>query len=414
MTTGTHTRVFLARLAGVLAFDPFGDQVGKVRDFVVTHSPSGPPLVIGLILEVPMKRRVFLPIGRVKSFDANQVIVSGIINMRRFERRAGETLVFAELFDKRITLADGEDPVTVIDVGISLNRQWNWETDKIYVKRGGGFRRRGESSVVDWAETRGFLDPDPGQGASLLLVTLKTMRAADVAEALRDMTFERRMQVARELPDERLADVLEELPEDDQVEILEQLELERAADILEEMDPDDAADLIGELDPARARDLLERMEPDEADDIRRLMAYEDHTAGGMMTTEPLILPYNATVAQALAMIRQPDLSPALASQVYIVRSPLETPTGHFLGTVHFQRLLREPPSQLVSGLADADMEPIGPQTSLAEVARYFATYNLVAAPVVDAGDHLLGAVTVDDVVDHMLPEDWRGADHGRS
>ena len=216
--------------------------------------------------------------------------------------------------------------------------------------------------------------------------------------------------MARELDDERLADVLEELPEDDRVAIVSMLEAERAADVLEEMDPDDAADLISELPPEQAAALLDRMEPDEADDIRRLLTYDDFSAGGMMTTEPIVLPADATVADALAHIRNPDLSPALASQVYVTRAPTETPTGKYLGVAHFQRLLREPPGTLVSSVLDTNLVPVGPDAPLSVVTRTFAAYNLVALPVVDENGRLIGAVTVDDVVDHMLPEDWREND----
>ena len=232
----------------------------------------------------------------------------------------------------------------------------------------------------------------------------------DIATVLHDLSPKRRLEAARELDDERLADVLEELPEDDRVEIVSMLEAERAADVLEEMDPGDAADLISELPPEQARALLDRMEPDEADDIRRLLSYDDFSAGGMMTTEPIVLPADATVADALAHIRNKDLSPALASQVYVTRAPTETPTGKYLGVAHFQRLLREPPSTLVSSVLDTSFVPVGPDAPLSVVTRTFAAYNLVALPVVDENGRLIGAVTVDDVVDHMLPEDWREND----
>ncbi len=124
------------------------------------------------------------------------------------------------------------------------------------------------------------------------------------------------------------------------------------------------------------------------------------------------------MADALARIRNPELSPALASQVYVTRAPTETPTGRYLGACHFQSLLREPPGTLVSALVDTNLVPVGPNSPLDEITRHFAAYNLVALPVVDENHHLLGAVTVDDVIDHMLPEDWRenddlpGAGHG--
>ena len=149
------------------------------------------------------------------------------------------------------------------------------------------------------------------------------------------------------------------------------------------------------------------MEPEEAEDVRRLMSYVEDTAGAMMTPEPVILGPDATVADALANVRNPDLTPALAALVYVCRQPLETPTGRFLGVAHIQRLLREPPSTLVAGVLDESMENLRPEATIDQVAAYLATYNLVAAPVVDDEGRLLGAVTVDDLLDHMLPENWR-------
>jgi Mg/Co/Ni transporter MgtE len=96
--------------------------------------------------------------------------------------------------------------------------------------------------------------------------------------------------------------------------------------------------------------------------------------------------------------------------VYVTRAPTETPTGRYLGTCHFQKLLREPPATLVSALVDSNLVPVGPDTPLDVITRTFAAYNLVALPVVDDNNHLLGAVTIDDVIDHMLPEDWRDDD----
>jgi Mg/Co/Ni transporter MgtE len=194
------------------------------------------------------------------------------------------------------------------------------------------------------------------------------------------------------------------------VQLISELDTERAADILEEMDPDDAADLIAELAPEMAEVLLRHMEPEDAQDVRRLLRYAEYTAGGMMTPEPVILPPDATVADALAHIRDAELTPALACMVYVCRPPLDTPTGRFVGAVHFQRLLREPPSTLVSALIDTELETLTDQANVHEVSRYFATYNLVNAPVVDADHRLIGAITVDDVLDHMLPDDWRGAE----
>jgi Mg/Co/Ni transporter MgtE len=263
---------------------------------------------------------------------------------------------------------------------------------------------------VDWAEVQGFGSVQTDQGAASLLAAFEETRPADLANALRHLPDKRRAEVAAALDDERLADVLEEMPERDQIGILSKLDADRAADVLGEMDPDDAADLLQDMPAAQAEALLARMKPDEAAPVRRLLTYPENTAGGMMTSEPVVMPPHATIAEALAEIRRQDLTPAVAAVVYVTRPPAETPTGKFLGVAHFQRLLREPPSSLLGGAIDTSIDPIRPDLPLRGVTSYLATYNLVAAPVVDEHGRLVGAVTVDDVLDHLLPEDWREQD----
>lgn len=410
--SGAPARVFISHLSSVAVFDPSGDQVGRVRDVVVAlRTGTLPPRVLGFVVEVTTRRRIFVPMTRVTSVETGEVITTGLVNLRRFEQRPTETLVLAEMLDRRVTLVETGEQVTVLDVAMSAGRGRDWYLGKLFLQKNGGGsalrRRRGETLTVDWNAVTGFERPEEQQGAANLLATFEQLRAADLANVLHNLSAKRRVEVAAALDDDRLADVLEELPEDDQVEILGQLREERAADVLEAMDPDDAADLISELPEETAERLLELMEPDEAEDVRRLLSYSDDTAGGMMTTEPIMLEPDATIAEALALVRNPDLSPALASQVYVCRPPTETPTGKYLGTVHFQRLLRDPPFTLVGAVVDTDLRPLRPEMPLSEVSSFLAAYNMVAAPVVDEDDHLLGAVTVDDVLDHLLPEDWR-------
>ncbi|MBH1935667.1 CBS domain-containing protein [Streptomyces sp. AV19] len=406
-----NARVFVSHLSGVAVFDPNGDRVGRVRDVVaMLRVGNRPPRVLGLVVEVASRRVVFLPMTRVTGVESGQVISTGVINMRRFEQRPTETLVLGELLDRRVRLVATGDEVTVLDVAITqLQARREWEIDKVFVRRGkgGALRRKGETLTVEWSAVTGFSLEEHGQGAANLLATFEQLRPADLASVLHHLSPKRRAEVAAALDDARLADVLEELPEDDQIEILGKLKEERAADVLEAMDPDDAADLLSELPEAHTERLLALMQPGDAADVRRLMAYEERTAGGLMTTEPIVLRPDATVADALARVRNPDLSPALAAQVYVCRPPDETPTGKYLGTVHFQRLLRDPPFTLVASITDTELRPLRPDTPLRAVTSYLATYNMVAAPVVDSGGSLLGAVTVDDVLDHLLPDDWR-------
>jgi len=405
-------RVFVARVAGLPVFDPNGDQVGRVRDVVVAlRIGRDAPRVLGLAVEIQARRRIFVPIGRITSIDPEAVVLTtGRVSLRRFERRPGETLVLAELLDRKVMLVGTDDEVTVLDLAMERARTGDWLITRVAVRKGGGGlrgRRRGEVTQVAWDEVSGFSLPEDGQGAANLLAVFEKLRPADLAGVMHDLSGKRRAEIAAALDDERLADVLEEMSEDEQIELLGGLEDERAADVLEAMAPDDAADLLGELPAAEAERLLDLMQPDEAGPVRSLLAYSDDTAGGLMTPEPVILPPNATVAEALARIRNADLSPALAAQVYVTRPPFETPTGRFLGTAHFQRMLREPPSALVSSIVDTDVDPLQPDCPLADVTRHLASYNLVATPVVDSEQRLLGAVTVDDVLDHVLPQGWR-------
>ncbi|MEI7561123.1 MAG: CBS domain-containing protein [Actinomycetes bacterium] len=402
-------RIFLARLAGTSVFDPNGDQVGKVRDAVATlRANNQPPRILGLIVEVPPRRRIFVPITRVTSIDNGTVVITGLLNMRRFEQRTNEIMVNAEMLDRSVTLLESNEKVVVEDVAMELAKTGDWFIERVHImKRGTGLRRRGASSTVAWSEISGFAIAEGNQGVSNLLATLANLRAADLASVLHDLNIKRRAEVARALDDERLADVLEEMDESARVELLAELEGERAADVLGEMDPDDAADLLREVGTEKAEALLALMEPEDAEDVQRLMHYEDYSAGGMMTTEPIVLTADSTVAEALAQIRASEVAPGLASQVFVCRPPTETPTGRFLGVVHFQRLLREPPATLLGGIVDNDIAPLGAHASLSEVSSYLASYNLLSVPIVDANERLLGAVTVDDVLDHLLPENWR-------
>lgn len=409
---GTSSSIFISRIRGLPVLDGSGDQIGKVRDIVIQRrSASHAPRVKGMVVQLSARHRVFLPMAGVSSIDPAQVVISATVSTRRFERRESEILVIGDLFDLRATRKDTSDPSTIFDVAIHPVRGQDWELSQIALRDGPKprrFGRRGHVTIVDWSVVHD-LGVDQEHGTERLLAQMEDMKPADIAQELHDMLPERRAEVVAALDDQKLADALEELPESEQVRLIGALEVDRAANVLTEMEPDDAADLIGELSGEFAEGLLELMDPEVAEEIRRLLSYAEFTAGGMMTTEPVILPFDATVAEALALVRNAELSPALACMVYVCRPPLETPTGRFVGGVHIQQLLREPPSTLASSLIDTELEPLSPAANLHNVSRYFATYDLVNAPVVDNDHRLVGAVTVDDVLDHVLPENWRGA-----
>ena len=403
----------MARLIGTSVFDPLGDEVGKVHDVVVLLQMRGEPRAVGFVIEVSSRRRVFLPLSRITAIEPGAVITTGLMNIRRFTQRHVETLVVGELLDRVVTMRDGSGNVTVRDVAIERDRGMDWKVTRLFVQRASSGPlglRRGETFTVRPDEVSGLAASADQQGATALLATLEDLKPADLADVMRDLPQDSQMRVAAELTDERLADVLEELGNEDAVALLSRLEAGRAADVLDAMQPDDAADLVADLPQLKATELLGLMEPEEAEDVRRLMAYDDYTAGGLMTTEPIILPPESTVATFLAQSRKAEVPPALAAIGFVCRPPLESPTGKFVGMIHFQRALRERPQRMVGSIVDTDVDSVRPEDSIGTVTRLLATYNLTALPVLDDAGRLLGAVSVDDVLDHLMPDDWRVAD----
>ncbi|WNG86238.1 CBS domain-containing protein [Mycobacterium sp. ITM-2016-00317] len=410
-------RVYAARLAGMVVLGPDGESIGRVRDVVIGISVvRQQPRVLGLVIELLTRRRIFVPILRVTAIEPGAVTLStGNVSLRRFSQRPGEVLVLGQVIETRVRVDDPDLPelagvdVVVVDLAIEQTRTRDWMVTKVAVRQQRRLGRRSNVYTVEWQNVQGLTPSGlamPDQGVAQLLEQFQGQRAVEVADAIRELPDKRRYEVVNAFDDERLADVLQELPVDQQVAVLRQLKTDRAADVLEAMDPDDAADLLGTMTPADAEQFLRRMDPEDSEDVRRLLSHSPNTAGGLMTSEPVVLAPDTTVAEALARVRDPDLTPALASLVFVVRPPTATPTGRYLGCVHLQRLLREPPATLVSGIIDTDLPTLGPEDALGAVTRYFAAYNLVCGPVVDE-NHLLGAVSVDDVLDHLLPDDWR-------
>lgn len=412
------TRVYAGRLAGMVVRGPETDVIGRVRDVVVNVRPAGhQSRVLGLVVEMTNKRRIFLPMLRIASIDPHEImLVSGSVSLRAFKPRTGELTIMGDIIGAKVQVDDPDlpkihaKPVEVADIEIERTRTRDWAISAVAViSERAKFGRRTEILIASWRHVHGITAAGVGisDAAAELLAEFEDMRPADVATALYELPESQRHSVASELDDERLADILQEMSEDRQAELLDTLGIERAAEILEEMDPDDAADLLFELDDQKADVLLELMDPEESAPVRRLMSFSPDTVGALMTTEPLILDAQTTVAEALAHAANPDLPTSLASMMFVARPPTATPTGKFLGCVHLQKLLRVPPSTLVSAALDPELPPLYADDSQETAARYFATYNLVCGPVIDNDGHLLGAVAVDDLLDHLLPDDWR-------
>jgi CBS domain-containing protein len=391
-------QVFMSRLSGRPLLDSEGMSIGRVRDVVILPAAQGaPPRALGLVVTL-QRRRIFVNLGRIAEISIDGVhLRGGTVDLDRFTRRTGEILA-SELYH-RVTGAG-----TVLDVAIapSERRRDGWEVSALAIAHSRGLRHR-STTIVPWDD-----HPQLFEAGALAeqLAGLREMHPTDLASAVETMSATRRGQLAAALEDDELADLLEEMPEQDQIRLLGSLGLERSADIVEEMEPDDAADLLAEMPAEQRERLLTAMEAVQAADLRRLLRYDATTAGGLMTSQPLVVAPDVPVAEVLARIRQPDMPVTAAAQVYVCEPPTMTPTGRYLGSVGFQRLLRHPPAARVGECVETSGF-VRPDLPERELAARIAAYNLVSVAVCDEGGRLLGAVTVDDVLDHLLPAGWR-------
>lgn len=392
--------VFVSRIIRLALIDSEGAPLGRVDDVVVVPASRKAPRVLGFVASV-QRRRIFINAARVSELGVSGLrLRSGTIDLRHFQLRPGEILAADQIMDKR----HGTSVVNDIALRYVEGKLPRWEVAAVALGAPGPLRRRRSSRVVAWNEVAELFDSGP---VAREVAGMRDMHPSEVAKMLTALPLERRRQLAGALDDDRLADLLEELPEDEQLRIVEGIDLERLAHVIEEMDPDDAVDLLGEMPGEQRIKLLASMDPEEARPLRRLLLYDTKTAGGLMTSEPVILTPDTTIAEALARVREFELPPVLAAQVFVVRAPTETPTGAYLGVVGVQRLLREAPSTLLERCLEPDSEAIEPDMPEIEVAQRLAQYDLMAIAVVDGAGRLLGAVTVDDIIDHLLPRDWR-------
>ena len=391
-------QVFTSRLRGRPLLDSEGLTIGRIRDVVILPGPGNePPRALGLIVTL-QRRRIFVNLGQIAEISVDGAhLHGGAVELDRFTRRTWEILA-SELYGRHVE--DG----TIVDVAISSNehQRVGWEVSALAVSHGMSLLHRGPE-IVPWDRHPELFKTDP---LAEQLAELRELQPADLATAVEGLPPTRRSQIAAALDNQKLADLLEEMPEQDQVRLLASLGLERSADVVEEMQPDDAADLLAEMPAEQRERLLTAMEAVQADDLRRLLRYGPKTAGGLMTSQPLIVTPDTPVAEVLARIRNPKTPVISAAQVYVCEPPMVTPTGRYLGSVGFQRLLRRPPSALVGQCVEASVF-VRPDLSERDLAARLAAYNLVSVAVCDDDGRLVGAVTVDDVLDHLLPADWR-------
>ncbi len=373
-------------------------DVGRIADVVLRLPGVGVPTMSGMVATVD-RRRIFVHVNRVASVHPDGVrLRGGTVDLRRFRARSGEMLVEADLVGTR---SHGS---VVADASLRRRTRASrptWELHELAVRPRGVRLRRGRPRTTPW---RDLLDLFAVTDVDRHAARLEDMHKADAAERLRALAPERRAALVEALADDRLADLLEELPEADQIAILRGLDVGRVADVIDEMEPDDAVDLLRELPRADREQVLSELPDAEADELRGLLRYDQATAGGLMTSEAIVVEPGTSVAEVLSRMRSVEGPPALAARVFIAEPPADVPSGPYLGCVGFRRMLREPPSRAVGEVIDEFAPTVHVTAPEREVLRALARYDLLSVAVLDDDRRVVGAVTVDDVLAALVEQ----------
>ncbi|HEY0349118.1 MAG TPA: CBS domain-containing protein [Pyrinomonadaceae bacterium] len=402
--------LYLSQVLGRPILDLDGERVATLRDVIVRLGEEDHPPVAGFVARY-RRRDFFLPRWRIVHFAEDGVrLSSDILDLRPFMRRDGEVLLARDVLDKQVIDVDGKRVVRVNDVQI-IEAANDWRVTGADVSLAGLWRRLAPAfmrsgrpvEVIDWADV-GYLATDAAtvqlKSSRGKLARLHPVEIARLAEAF---SYQHGAEIVESLDDETAAETLEEMASARQAQIIGDMDKDRAADILERMSPDEAADVLGDLSEEKAEDLFNRMEDEEQLEVAELLAYEDDTAGGLMTTEFVTLPRDLTVGAALARLREMAETPNMIYYLYVV----EGESWQLTGVITLRSLILADPSFPLEHVMRADIQVAHVHDDAAEVAQKISEYNLLALPVVDEAGDILGIVTVDDAIEILLPKDWR-------
>ena len=410
--------MYLSYVLGQLIKDPKGEEFGRLLDLVASPSLHLP--VISAVVVKIGKREIRNVAWECFNYDAEAERFSLAVpvdQVRDYHIGDEDLLLKTNLMDKQIVDVHDYRVVRVNDVRIepSGNRLYLVGVD---TGARGLLRRMGlmhiadklakftkikpSSQVIAWHDVETF---ERGVGRLKLKVSaerLSALHPSDIARIINELDPAQRTEVFETLDVETAADVLTEAHPDVQASIVENLEDELAADILEEMEPDEAADILGDISPDRRDDLLEEMEPEEAQDVKELLAYDDETAGGLMTTEYVAIPKDITAQQTIETLRELEPNAETIYYIYVVDS-----SEHLAGVISLRDLIIAQPSTLIEDFMVSKIMHVHLDASVEEVVQTLSDYNLLAVPVVDDENRMQGIITVDDALEEILPEDWR-------
>jgi magnesium transporter len=401
---------------GAEAYDNYGNFVGRVKEMFI--EPADQPNRVSRLL---LGRGRYRPL--VARYDQVGFVAPGTIKLTTDESalelyRPNEAwlAVRKDLLDQQIIDTHGRKVVRINDVDLAEHRtNGNVELRVAQVDVGlaGAVRRLLQGvvppsairriqeklppSTIRW-EFVNLIEPDPMRRVKLRLSSQKLakLHPADLADIMEEVSPAERQSIINSLDEETAAETIAELDKRLQTQVVEKLDPEKAADIIEEMRPDEAADLLANLPVETSTELLQEMERKDAQEVRELLKFEEHTAGGMMNTEVVVVGEDATRGEVLDYIRFHEVPVDQIDNVVLINRE-----ATLAGTVPIARLILAGAEQPMSELAMTPVISIRPESDDREVFELFDKYNLRSLTVVDEEDHPIGAITVDDVVSRL-------------
>ena len=403
----------LSTVVGAPLRDADGEKLGKVEDLIVRLGGVGYPPITGVLVNVA-GRQSYVPVGRVSSIGSDGIVLrKAKLDLRHFERRPEEVLLKRDLLDRQLINVQGARLVRANEIELALVGG-SWRVVGVDTGPRGGLRRLlpkplgahiAAGEFLDWAGVEPFVGHVPTVRLRVphpKLAKLHPAQIADLVEAASRQEGEEIIQAVGDDDRELEADVFEELDDQHQREFLEDRPDEQVAQILSRMAADDAADVIGELEDERRENVLALLPVGQRVKVRQLLGYDPAQAGGLMSPDFVLLPAASTVEDALRAVRHSRVEPQLLSTVFV-----NAADGTLAGAVPVTALLRVEPDSRLDAELKHETPCLEPDAPFEEVARLMADYNLTAIPVCDESKRMVGVVTVDDVLEAMLPRGWR-------
>jgi sporulation protein YlmC with PRC-barrel domain len=405
-------RIMVTQLLRSPVLNPAGAEVGRLQDLVVKLAEGGYPPVTGLKVRVGTQD-VFVGTELIDKLEPGGVrLNTHTIHTQTFQRRPGEVLLAADVLGRHLVDVTRGRIVQAHDLVLTptpdgwqlqgIDRSPQAMLRRLVPRRGRPDLRR--HAILDWKDVQPFMGHVPTAKLLMPLQRLRRLHPAQIADIVEGASHAEGEEIleAVEGDAELTADIFEELDQDHQAEFIKSRSNEEAARVLDKMAPDDAADLLGALEQERRLPILNLMSPGQQHKLRKLMQYHPTTAGGMMSPDYVFVVKGSTAAMAIEAVRIDDKAPhQLLNTVFVIEED-----GKFIGSTALADLVRTDPEKKVEELDLTDCA-IGASADFADVTLMMADYNLTALAVIDRTGNLIGAISVDDLLEAMVPEDWR-------